>query len=329
MLSDTAKHLQAGVVFLLIIIGMGIIGFMIIESWSFVDSIYMTIITITTTGFKEVHPLSSAGQIFTVILIMLSFGTILYIGGTGVQYIIESKFFRRQRMQRQMVNLKDHYIVCGFGRMGTHICEKLNEAKVSFIVIENNPANFVKLEKCGYLYDNGNATSDETLLRVGVERAKGIVCVLSTDPENVFTTLSAKVLNPKIFVVARAIEEDSESKLIKAGADRVVKPYDLGGTRMAEIVLRPGVMDFIEVVAGSKHVDIHIEEITVKNGSKMHKKTLAELPLRTQFNTIIVAIQNEEKGIFIYNPKGDTIVDEGNKLIAIGEESYLDKLKDY
>jgi voltage-gated potassium channel len=179
------------------------------------------------------------------------------------------------------------------------------------------------------LYDKGDAASDETLLRVGLKNAKGLVAALSSDPENVFATLSARVLNPSLFIVARAIDEDTESKLIKAGANRVVKPYELGGSRMAEIVLRPGVLDFIDVVYGSKKVDIHIEEITVKKGSKMHKKTLADLPLRSEFNTIIVAIQNEEKKIFIYNPQGDTIVDEGNKLIAIGEEANLDKLRDY
>lgn len=326
---DAARHLVSGFIVLFLTILSGIIGYSLIEDWSISDSLYMTIITITTTGFEEVHPLSDTGQIFTVLLIMFSFGTILYIGGTGVQYVIESKFFRRRRMNRQLAGIKNHYIVCGFGRMGSHIADRLQEAKVPFVVIENNPKNFPKLDSLGYIYDKGDAASDDTLLRAGIKEARGLVAVLSTDPENVFATLSARVLNPGIFIVARAIDEDTESKLLKAGANRVVKPYELGGTRMAEIVLRPGVLDFIDVVIGSRKVDIHMEEITVKKGSKMHKKTLAQLPLRTEFNTIIVAIQNEEKGIFIYNPKSDTIVDEGNKLIAIGEEANLDKLKDY
>ena len=321
--------LSSGLLFCLLLLVLVMMGFMIIEGWNFIDSLYMTVITITTTGFQEVHPLSQSGHIFTVFLIILSFGTIFYIGGTGVQYVIESKFIRRRRMLKQMEKFKDHYIVCGYGRMGSHICDKLEEAKVPFVVIENNPNNFAKLDSLGHVYDKGDAASDDTLIRVGIQKAKGLVVVLSTDPENVFATLSARVLNPSLFIVARAIDEDTESKLIKAGANRVVKPYELGGSRMAEIVLRPGVLDFIDVVYGSKKVDIHIEEISVKKGSKMHKKTLAELPLRSEFNTIIVAIQNEEKGIFIYNPKGDTIVDEGNKLIAIGEEANLDKLRDF
>ena len=193
-------------------------------------------------------------------------------------------------------------------------------------MIDSNPDSFDRFEESGYLFNGADATRDSTLRSVGVEKAKGLVAVLSSDAENVFTTLSAKSLNPNIFVVARAIEFDTESKLIKAGADRVVKPYELGGVRMAEILLRPGVMDFIDVVATDKKIDLEIEEITVMKGSAMHKKTLAELPLRSELNVIIVAVQNEEKGIFIYNPKSDTIVDEGNKLIAIGDRANLTKL---
>jgi voltage-gated potassium channel len=261
---------------------------------------------------------------------MVSFGTVIYIGSMGVQILIESTFFRRKKMQNKIEKLSDHYIVCGFGRMGIHICKDLKNAGVPFVVIENNPDNQKKLDESEYLYDIGDASSDSILLRTGVKKAKGLVAVLSSDAENVFTTLSAKSLNPIIFVVARAIDEGTGSKLLKAGADRVVKPYELGGTRMAEILLRPGVMDFIDVVAGNKKMDIQIEEITVKTGSLMHKKTLAELPaLRNELNVIIVAIQNEEKGIFIYNPTGDTIVDEGNKLIAIGEPLSLGKLRGF
>jgi len=231
-------------------------------------------------------------------------------------------------MQNKIEKLSDHYIVCGFGRMGNYICKDLKNAGVPFVVIENNPDNQKKLDETEYLYDTGDASRNSTLLRTGVKKAKGLVAVLPSNTENVFTTLSAKSLNPNIFVVARAIDYGTESKLLKAGADRIVTPYKLGGTRMAEILIRPGVMDFIDVVAGNKKIDIQIEEITVKKGSLMHKKTLAELPaLRNELNVIIVAIQNEEKGIFIYNPTSNTVVDEGNKLIAIGEHSSLDNLK--
>jgi voltage-gated potassium channel len=329
MIGKSFKHLRNGIIVLFFIILVGTSGFMLIEGWNFPDSLYMTIITITTTGFEEVHQLSTEGEIFTLILLMVSFGTVIYIGSMGIQILIESTFFRRKKMQNKIEKLSDHYIVCGFGRMGNHICKDLKNAAVPFVVIENNSDNQKKLDETEYLYDIGDASSDSILLRSGVKKAKGLVAVLSSDAENVFTTLSAKSLNPNIFVVARAVDEGTESKLLKAGADRVVKPYELGGTRMAEILIRPGVMDFIDVVAGNKKIDFQIEEITVKKNSLMHKKTLAELPvLRNELNVIIVAIQNEDKGIFIYNPTGDTVVDEGNKLIAIGEPSSLGKLKE-
>ncbi len=327
MIDKSYKHLRNALLVLFVIIITGTSGFMLIEGWNIADSLYMTIITITTTGFEEVHQLSTGGEIFTLVLLMVSFGTVIYIGGTGVQILVESKFFRRKKMQKKIEHLKNHYIVCGFGRMGTHICNDLRQANAPFVVIESNEDNKKKLEELEYLYDIGDASSDDTLLRTGIKNAKGLVAVLSSDAENVFTTLSAKTLNPQIFVVARAIDDYTEPKLMKAGANRVVKPYELGGVRMAEILLRPGVMDFIDVVAGNNKIDLQIEEITVNKGSSMDKKTLADLPIRSDLNVIIVSIQNEEKGLFIYNPKGDTIVDERNKLIAIGERANLEKLK--
>lgn len=329
MIQGALKHLRNALIALLIIICFGTAGYIILEGWNFTDSLYMVIITITTTGYGEVHPLSTTGEIFTLILVIISFATVIYIGGIGIQILIESNIFKRRRMQHKIDKLENHYIVCGYGRMGTHICEELSHSEVPFVVIENNPANHKKLDDIRYLYDTGDASHDTTLERVGVKKAKGLVAVLSNDAENVFTTLTAKFLNPKIFVVARAIEDETEPKLLRAGADRVVKPYELGGVRMASLLLRPGVADFIEIVAANRNLDLQIEEIVVKKGPKMHKKTLAELPIRTEFNLIIVSIQNDEKGIFVYNPKGDTIVDEGNKLIAIGERSNLERLKDF
>ncbi len=329
MIQGTIKQLSRAILILFIIVCIGTIGYMFIEGWNFSDSLFMVIITITTTGFEEVHPLSPQGQQFTLILIIISFTVVIYTGGVGVQLLIESKFFRSKKMQKRIEKLSDHYIVCGYGRMGTHICEELKEAGVSLVVIENNPDNKEKLDESGYLYDTGDASQDATLERAGIKNAKGLVAVLSTDAENVFTTLTAKSLNPKIFVVSRAVEDETESKLMKAGADRVVKPYELGGVRMASLLLRPGVADFIEIVAANRNLDLQIEEIVVKKGSKMHQKKLSELPVRTEFNTIIVSVQNDEKGIFVYNPKGDTVIDEGNKLIAIGEKNNLARLKDF
>jgi voltage-gated potassium channel len=325
MADRTLKQLKAGAFLLLITLVTGSIGFMLIEHWSFLDSIYMTFITITTTGFEEVHPLTHSGRIFTIILLVMGIGSIAYTGGRAAQLLIENQIIRRRRMSKKLEELKDHYIVCGYGRMGKYICEELSSAKVEFIVIENEPGKIDRLIEMNFLYISGDATSDEILTMAGVMKAKGLVAVLSNDAENVFTTLSAKVLNPNLYVVARAVEEETESKLKKAGANRVVKPYEIGGNRMAELLLRPGVIEFIDVVAREKNVDLSMEELAVSEKSSLIGKTLAELPIRKDLNIIIVSI-NKLKGGFIYNPKSSTVLEQNDKLIALGEKVNLAEL---
>ena len=325
MADRTLKQLKAGAFLLLITLVTGSIGFMLIEHWSFLDSIYMTFITITTTGFEEVHPLTHSGRIFTIILLVMGIGSIAYTGGRAAQLLIENQIIRRRRMSKKLEELKDHYIVCGYGRMGKYICEELSSAKVEFIVIENEAGKIDRLIEMNFLYISGDATSDEILTMAGVMKAKGLVAVLSNDAENVFTTLSAKVLNPNLYVVARAVEEETESKLKKAGANRVVKPYEIGGNRMAELLLRPGVIEFIDVVAREKNVDLSMEELAVSEKSSLIGKTLAELPIRKDLNIIIVSI-NKLKGGFIYNPKSSTVLEQNDKLIALGEKVNLAEL---
>ncbi len=325
MIDKTLNQLKVGAFILIVTLFVGSFGFMLIEHWDFLDSLYMTVITISTTGFEEVHPLSQYGKVFTIILLVMGIGSIAYTGGRAAQLLIEKQIFRRKKMSKKLEELKDHYIVCGYGRMGRYICEELESAKVDFIVVDNESDKIDKLINMNYLYLNGDATSDEVLTIAGVMKAKGLVAVLSTDAENVFTTLSAKVLNPGLYVVARAVEEETESKLKKAGANRVVKPYEIGGNRMAELLLRPGVIEFIDVVAREKNVDLSMEEIMVNEKSSLIQKTLAELPIRKDLNIIIVSI-NKTKGGFIYNPQSSTVIEQGDKLIALGEKANLSKL---
>lgn len=326
MLEKTLTQLKIGATILFITILVGTSGFMIIEHWDFLDSIYMTIITITTTGFQETHPLTHTGRIFTIVLLVMGVGSIAYTGGRAAQLLIETQIFRRRRMSKKLEQLKNHYIVCGYGRMGRYICEELATAKVDFIVVDNEAAKIERVMEMNYLYLTGDATSDETLTKAGVQNARGLVAVLSSDAENVFTTLSARVLNPDLYVVARAVEEETESKLLKAGANRVVKPYEIGGNRMAELLLRPGVIEFIDVVAREKNVDLSMEELLVSDKSELVGQTLAESPIRKDLNIIIVSI-NKVKGGFIYNPISSTKIEAGDKLIALGESSNLDAFR--
>lgn len=299
---------------------------MVIEHWNIFDSLYMTIISITTTGFAEVHPLSENGRLFTIFVIIFGVLTIAYTGGRVAQFVLEAYIFRRRRMARKVDTLKDHYIICGFGRMGKKICQVLSANRALFVVVENNPDEIELLNEMNYLYVEGDATDDEVLLQAGIERAKGLVAVLSTEAENVFTTLSAKVLNPKIFIVSRAVEEETESKLLKAGANRVVKPYEIGGHRMAQVLLRPGVADFIEIVSARKKIDLKIEEINIQPKSSLVGKTLAQSNIRQDLNIIVVAIFSED-GRILYNPQSNSVIHAGDRLIVIGEERNIEKLQ--
>jgi voltage-gated potassium channel len=326
MSGNGTNQFKNGLIGIFAIIVIGTIGFEIIEhDWTILESFYMTVITISTTGFKEVKPLSDIGRLFTSFLIIAGVLTIGYTVSKAAQVLIEKQLFRRKRMERKLEMLANHYIVCGCGRMGKQICEALKENKYSFVVVENNPVNVEYLINKGFYFVDGDATSDEALLKAGIERAKGLVSVVATDAENVFTTLSAKELNPNVFVVARAIDEGTESKLLKAGADRVVKPYELGGNRMLQLLIRPGVMDFIDGVARDKDIAINLEEIIVTKGSPLIGIKLMDSPIRKDLNIIIVAVYREE-GSFIYNPQSSTEILENDNLIAIGETEALNKL---
>ena len=325
MHSNAVKQLRFGFFLLLVTMIIGTFGYSLMENWSILDSFYMTVITISTTGFREVKPLSETGRILTVFLIISGVVAIAYTGGRAAQIIIEAQVFRRRRMNKILESLENHYIVCGYGRMGKTICEGLKENNVFFVVVENDPKKIEQLEERNFLFINGDATHDDVLITAGIKRAKGFVAVLRTNAENVFATLSAKELNPEVFLVARAIDDGTESKLLKAGADRVVLPYDLGGNRMVQLLLRPRVIDFIDGVARNKDVDISLEEITVDPTSPLIGKSLADSPIRKDLNIIIVAIYRDD-GKFIYNPKSSTTIEKEDKLIAVGEMKDLNKL---
>ncbi len=318
-------YLRVGFALIVGVIAFGTIGYTVVEGWSLFDSFYMTVITISTTGFRELRPLTVPGRVLTIMLIIFGVLAIAYTGGRAVQLLLETQYFRRRKMNKQIDELNGHYIICGFGRMGKVICEDLAHNNIPFVVIENNPRKIDELLSIGYLFLEGDATHDDLLLKAGVKRAKGLVAVIATDAQNVFTVLSAKGINPGLFVVARAIEEGTESKLKRAGADRVVKPIELGGSRMVHLLLKPSVIDFIDGVARSREVEISLEEVSIPGKSALVNKTLKESPLRKDWNIIIVAIIKKD-GKLIYNPSADTMIEENDKLIAIGPSESLAKL---
>jgi voltage-gated potassium channel len=252
-LKEFTKKVLLTLALVLFIVSFGTIGYVVIEGWNFLDAFYMTVITLTTVGFGEVHQLSNAGRVFTIVLIIGGVGTVFYALSIGAKLTLEGELqeiFGRQRLEKKIRELGDHYIVCGYGRMGRIICRELKHDNVPFVVIEKKPDVLLEEQKEILLFE-GDATNDDVLKEVGIEKAKGLISVLPTDAENLYVVLSARGLNPNLQIVARAGEEGSEQKLLRAGADRVVSPYHIGGLRIAHTVLKPAVVDFIEFATKS------------------------------------------------------------------------------
>jgi voltage-gated potassium channel len=325
---ELKSRLIVAVVMIVLIISFGTIGYMSIEGWNFLDSLYMTIITLTTVGFKEIHELSFSGKLFTIILIIGGVGTVLYSLGIGAKLLLEGELqevFGRKRLEKKLRELKDHYIICGYGRMGKIIARELKHENMNFVVIEKNLDIIKETEEVLIL--EGDAAKDENLKRVGIEKAKCLISVLPTDAENLFVVLSARGLNPNLLIVARAGEEGSEKKLLRAGADRVVSPYYIGGLRIAHSVLKPAVVDFIEFATKSDNIDLQMEEIIIQKDSGLAGHTLDQCGIGRDLGIIVVAIK-QQSGTMKFNPTFRSTIESGDTLIAVGETTKLKILED-
>ncbi|MBS1272051.1 MAG: Voltage-gated potassium channel Kch [Candidatus Marinimicrobia bacterium] len=305
----------------------GTIGFIIIEGWRFLDALYMTIITLSTVGFRETGPLSSIGQVWTILLIVFGISVIGYTGVTQIsRYLVEIQFFRKQRELRKIKKMDDHYIVCGFGRMGRVIVEDFIGRNQETVIIENKPEVVDEIVEHNYTYIEGSAIEDETLIQAGIDRAKGLVTVLSTDADNLFVTLSARNLNPGLFILTRSREKGTQEKMRTAGANKVVNPYEIGAHKMAQMVLSPHVDDFIEIVSRQRKLNLAIDQIRVYEHSDLANRKLMDTPIRSQFDTIVTAIldsSNEMK----FNPSSETEIQPGDILICIGDRGNLEELE--
>jgi voltage-gated potassium channel len=307
----------------------GTIGFILIDHYPPFDAFYMTLITMSTVGYAEIHPLSHAGRIFNSFLIFFGVTIIFIAIGAMAQTIIElelGNLLGKRRNKRMIDNLKDHYIICGFGRVGRGAAKELLHAGVPFVVVDADPDRVEKAMATSMLAVAADATRDETLCEVGIERARGLVAALATDADNLFVLLSAKGLNPNLYVAARAAEEGAEGKMRRAGADAVFAPYAITGHRLAQSLLRPHVVQFLDFTTKDVGEDIAIEQVRVAESSEMVSRTIKEMQLRKEMGVIVMAIRKAD-GRMMFNPPADTAVEGGDFLIVMGRLSDLRTLE--
>ena len=307
----------------------GSIGFYVIggDQWSWIDSLYMTIITLSTVGYGEVHTLTGAGKIWSILIIIFGVSGIGALIRTLNEEFIQLELFRKNTMKNTISKLKNHYVICGYGRMGAVIAKELQEKNLEFVIIENNEQKVEIIRSKGLFCVNGDATSEETLQDARVDQAVGVAVVLDTDQDNLFVTMSMKTTNPDLFILSRCAKEDNQSKLIRAGANKVVNPYTAGGHRMAEILLKPQVEDSISVVS-PKHSDLNLtlDEISLKDLNQYDGVLIKDSNIREEFDVMIVGII-KETGESIINPAPDTILSNKYTILLMGESDKMDRFK--
>ncbi len=327
-MSRLAKRL----LYILVAIGatltIGTVGFSLIGGYSAFDAFYLTLTTMTTVGYGD--RFSHAGRIFNAFLIMFGVTTIFIAIGAMTQTIIEFELgdaIGKRRNKRMIDKLKDHYIICGYGRVGRGAAAELQHAGASFVVVDSQPERVERAMLSGMLAVAADATRDDTLHQVGIERARGLVTALSTDADNLFVLLSAKFLNPKIYVATRAAEESAEDKMRRAGADAVFAPYSITGHRLAQSLLRPHVVQFLDFTTKDIAIDVNIEQVRVSAGSEVAARTIREMQLRRNMGVIVMAIRRRD-GNMLFNPPADTAVQAGDYLIVMGKQDDLTALEE-
>ena len=327
-LSGGQRELALGATALVVLGTVGTVGYVQIEGWSAVDAFYMTFITLTTIGFSEVRPLSSAGKFFTVALATVGIGTFATIASRAVQLFVTSPSLRDRFMQRRLDRVRDHYIVCGYGRLGERIAHDLVAAEREVVVIDHDAERVEELRDAGLLYVHGNAEEEGALRAAGVERAAGLVLVLPVDAANVFVALTAReIRGPDLFVVARTNEQSAINKLRRAGADKVISPLEIGADRIAQTIIRPRVDQFMEKVLGVASLDLDLEEVDIAEGSLLDGRSLRDVEFRRQFDAIVVAVLKGGTGEWAFNPDATVPLAAGDTLIVLASLSQLRKIR--
>jgi len=311
-----------------VIVG-GTLGYSLIEGWNLWDSLYMTVISVTTVGYKEVHPLSRAGEFFTMVVLTVGVATVLYTFSFFMARLVEGDLqerWLRRRRNRMLDDLDKHFIVCGFGRMGHIIAQEFARQGVPFVIIERDPERMQEAIDLGYLAVEADASSEQVLRHVRIERARGFIAAVSTDAENVYAVLTARLLHPHLFIIGRAETEDARTKLVRAGADRVLSPYQIGGLQLAQTALRPAVVDFVQLATSSENLELSMEQVQITQGASLANRTIVDANLRQRFGVVVVGIQHAD-GRMEFNPPPDAVMHAGDYLVVLGRTENLRELE--
>ncbi|ADK84452.1 TrkA-N domain protein [Desulfarculus baarsii DSM 2075] len=321
-------RLLIGITLSLAVLAGGTLGYYWLEGWDLFDSLYMTIITVTTVGFGEVRPLSPEGRTFTMVLLLVGVGIILYLMTTMTQMVVEGKIreaLGRRSVQKHIRSMRGHFIVCGYGRIGSQVAQMLRENGVKTVIVDSSDRIRDRLTEANQEFIFGSATEDECLMAAGIDRARGLVASVSSDADNVFITLTAKGMNPNLMVIARATEPGSELKLKRAGADKVVSPYFIGARRIAQMVIRPTVADFVDLTFHTSDMALRMEELTVGPKAELVGVTLMDSGIRKNLDVIVLAIKKPGGGM-VFNPPASTVVEVGDTLVTMGPRQSMNRL---
>ena len=316
------ERLKAIILVLLIILLTGMSGYQLIEGWATLDSLYMTVITISSVGFSEVHPLSANGRIFTMFLILFGTGALVYGVSTITAFIVGGEFsdvLRRRKMQNKINRLNEHYIVCGADQTGRYVIEELVKTKRDFVVIEKDAQKIKELELREILFVEGDATHNAILNVAGIEKAKGLIAALHTDADNLLVVLTAKQLNTGLRVISKAVEEESEQKIRMAGADGVVMPNSIGGMRMVSEMIRPSIVTFLDIMLRSRDRTIRVEDVVIADNSPFAGKTLEETGMLDKEGMTVVALKDALRDRYIFNPAKTTVLAGNHTLVVMGD----------
>ena len=326
---EQSRNIIISAIIGVILLVVGTVGYSIIEGWTPLDSLYMTVITLATIGYGEIKPLSSEGRIFTIFIIVFGVGNVAYLVGQLSKTMVEGSLQRimgRRKLEHQIKKIKGHYVLCGYGRIGRLIALEISARHFPVVVVENHQEVLEQLERDGMLYVKGDASDEENLLDAGIERAVGLISAVSSDADNLYIVLTARGLNPNLYILTRASEERTIKKLQGAGADQVISPYLIGARKMAQAILRPAVADFIEtMVHGGAGMNLAMEEVLVTPEAKLKNISLMDSNIRRDLDLIVIAIKKAD-GQMMFNPSAQAMFDVGDTLIAIGQRNNMDRL---